>query len=80
MSTMLSQAKIAFVGAGSMAEAIIRGLIQTEVANPQNVYMMNSSNQDRLAFLRSEYGLQATSDPQTKDSYSCVKLMSLFSA
>lgn len=69
MSTNISQAKIAFVGAGSMAEAIVRGLIQTEVANPQNVYMMNRSNQDRLAFLRSEYGLHATSDPATKDAY-----------
>ncbi len=63
MSTTLSQAKIAFVGAGSMAEAIIRGLIETKVANPQNLYVMNRSDQDRLAFLRSEYGLQATSDP-----------------
>ena len=65
----LSQAKIAFVGAGSMAEAIVRGLIQTEVANPNHIYMMNRSNQDRLAFLRSEYGLQATSDPETKDAF-----------
>lgn len=69
MSTMLSQAKIAFVGAGSMAEAIVRGLIQTGVANPQHVYMMNRSNQDRLAFLRSEYGLQATSDSEKKDTF-----------
>lgn len=69
MSTTLSQAKIAFVGAGSMSEAIIRGLIQTNVAQPQNLYVMNRSDQDRLAYLRSEYGLQATSDPQTKDNY-----------
>ncbi|NOU99154.1 pyrroline-5-carboxylate reductase [Paenibacillus planticolens] len=69
MSITLSQAKIAFVGAGSMSEAIIRGLIQTKVANPQNVYVMNRSDQDRLAFLRSEYGLQATSDPAVKESF-----------
>ncbi|MDD9267696.1 pyrroline-5-carboxylate reductase [Paenibacillus sp. GCM10023248] len=69
MSTSLSQAKIAFVGAGSMSEAIIRGLVQTEVAQPHNVYVMNRSNQDRLAFLTSEYGIQATSDPQTKDKF-----------
>ncbi|OCT14131.1 pyrroline-5-carboxylate reductase [Paenibacillus pectinilyticus] len=69
MSNALSQAKIAFVGAGSMAEAIARGLIQKEVANPQHVYMMNRSNQDRLAYLRSEYGLQASSDPATKDTF-----------
>ncbi|MBP1961908.1 pyrroline-5-carboxylate reductase [Paenibacillus aceris] len=69
MSTTLSQAKIAFVGAGSMSEAIIRGLIQTKVANPQNVYVMNRSDQDRLAFLRSEYGLQATSDPAVKETF-----------
>ncbi|NOU62963.1 pyrroline-5-carboxylate reductase [Paenibacillus sp. LMG 31461] len=68
MSILLSQAKIAFVGAGSMAEAIVRGLIQTKVANPQNVYMMNRSNQDRLAFLCSEYGVQATSDQATKNT------------
>lgn len=69
MSTTLSQAKIAFVGAGSMSEAIIRGLIQTKVANPQNIYVMNRSDQDRLAFLRSEYGLQATSDPAVKETF-----------
>ncbi|SDN85458.1 pyrroline-5-carboxylate reductase [Paenibacillus sp. yr247] len=69
MSTTLSQAKIAFVGAGSMAEAIIRGLIETKVANPQNLYVMNRSDQDRLAFLQSEYGLQATSDTLTKESF-----------
>lgn len=69
MSTTLSQTKIAFVGAGSMAEAIIRGLIETKVADPQNLYVMNRSDQDRLAFLRSEYGLQATSDPLTKETF-----------
>jgi pyrroline-5-carboxylate reductase len=69
MSTTLSQAKIAFVGAGSMSEAIIRGLIQTKVADPQHIYVMNRSDQDRLVFLRSEYGLQATSDPITKEAY-----------
>ncbi|MGG1550538.1 pyrroline-5-carboxylate reductase [Paenibacillus ferrarius] len=69
MSLQLSQAKIAFVGAGSMAEAIVRGLIQTEVAQPGNIYMMNRSKQDRLAYLRSEYGLNASSDPQTKEDY-----------
>ncbi|NQX64832.1 pyrroline-5-carboxylate reductase [Paenibacillus alba] len=69
MSTTLSQAKIAFVGAGSMAEAIIRGLIETKVAEPQNLYVMNRSDQNRLAFLRSEYGLQATSDNQTKETF-----------
>ncbi|WNR42395.1 pyrroline-5-carboxylate reductase [Paenibacillus roseipurpureus] len=69
LSITLSQAKIAFVGAGSMAEAIVRGLIQTEVANPQHIYMMNRANQDRLAFLRSEYGLHASCDPATKEAY-----------
>jgi pyrroline-5-carboxylate reductase len=69
MSTTLYQAKIAFVGAGSMAEAIIRGLTQNKVANPQNLYVMNRSDQDRLAFLRSEYGLQATSDTLMKEAF-----------
>ncbi|TXK81366.1 pyrroline-5-carboxylate reductase [Paenibacillus sp. N3.4] len=69
MSTTLSQAKIAFVGAGSMAEAIIRGLIEQQVAQPHHLYVMNHSDQNRLAYLCSEYGLHATSDSVIKESY-----------
>ncbi|MEW9698926.1 pyrroline-5-carboxylate reductase [Paenibacillus sp. SI8] len=69
MSLTLSQAKIAFVGAGSMAEAIFRGLIEREVATPQHIYVMNRSNQARMEHIRSEYGVHTTSDAATREAY-----------
>ncbi|MBD0380531.1 pyrroline-5-carboxylate reductase [Paenibacillus sedimenti] len=69
MSTSISQVKIAFIGAGSMAEAIFRGLIEREVANPDNLYVLNRSDQARMAELRSQYGVNTTSDAKTREDY-----------
>ncbi|MFD0694773.1 pyrroline-5-carboxylate reductase [Paenibacillus sp. GCM10027628] len=69
MSTSLSQVKIAFVGAGSMAEAIFRGLIERKVADPHQLYVMNRSDQARMAQLRAQYGVQTTSDAGTREDY-----------
>lgn len=76
MSITLSQAKIAFIGAGSMSEAIIRGLIQTKVADPQHIYVMNRSDQDRLAYLRSGMACKPLLIPLPK-KHTCAKRMSL---
>lgn len=61
--------KIAFIGAGSMAEAIIRGLIQQEIAEPKELYAMNRSNAEQLAALRDRYGIHCTSDSGEKEAY-----------
>lgn len=50
-------ASICFYGAGSMAEAIVRGLIHRDVAPPQAISMLNRSNQERLNYLSATYGL-----------------------
>lgn len=50
--------KIFFIGAGSMAEAIIRGLIKQEVVPANNIYVNNRSNIERLQSLHNEYGVQ----------------------
>lgn len=50
--------KIFFIGAGSMAEAIIRGLIKQEVVPAENIYVNNRSNIERLETLHKEYGVQ----------------------
>ncbi|WP_409301531.1 pyrroline-5-carboxylate reductase [Peribacillus sp. SCS-155] len=47
--------KIAFIGAGSMAEAIISGLITGGVVTPSQIYVRNRNNQDRLAKLKRQY-------------------------
>lgn len=57
MSSILTQ-NIVFVGAGSMAEAIIRGLVQHLHINPQHIHALNRQNKERLQQLGSEYGIQ----------------------
>ncbi|MCG7345412.1 pyrroline-5-carboxylate reductase [Sporosarcina sp. ACRSL] len=48
---------IVFVGAGSMAEAIIAGILSNEVMDAKNVYVMNKSDDERLSFLQETYGI-----------------------
>lgn len=47
--------KIAFVGAGSMAEAIISGMIARGVVEPEEIHVTNRKNGQRLAFLQNQY-------------------------
>jgi pyrroline-5-carboxylate reductase len=63
----LRDARIAFVGAGSMAEAIFRGLIERNVAAPERIAVINRSNNDKLAQLESRYGVLTSTDPNGKN-------------
>lgn len=49
--------KIIFIGAGSMAEALIHGWVENDVVNPQAIYVSNRSNTERLAYLEQEYNV-----------------------
>jgi pyrroline-5-carboxylate reductase len=69
MTTALAQVRIAFVGAGSMAEAIFRGLIERNITKPEQIYVMNRSNQAKLDRIHGQYGVHAANDPATKESY-----------
>lgn len=48
--------KIAFLGGGNMAEALIRGLIAAGTANPEHILVADLSA-DRLAYLKKTYGI-----------------------
>ncbi len=48
---------IGFIGGGNMAEAIIRGLVEKETG-----IIVSDRRQERLAFLRDNYGVQTTPD------------------
>ncbi|RUT36036.1 pyrroline-5-carboxylate reductase [Paenibacillus zeisoli] len=61
------QYNICFYGAGSMAEAIVRGLINKEVAKPGQISMINRSSQERLDFLHSTYGVRVAANAQGKE-------------
>lgn len=49
--------KICIIGAGSMAEAIVSGILEKELYQPDHISMINSSNHQRLAELTSIYNV-----------------------
>ncbi|SDF41665.1 pyrroline-5-carboxylate reductase [Fontibacillus panacisegetis] len=64
-----SLGSICFYGAGSMAEAIVRGLIHKSVAAPKQISMLNRSNQERLTYLSQQYGVFTGNSEQDKNKY-----------
>ncbi|MBS4173384.1 pyrroline-5-carboxylate reductase [Bacillus sp. FJAT-49736] len=52
--------KITFIGAGSMAEAIIGGLVKNNVVEKHHIYVTNRSEESRLQYMRNQYGVQTT--------------------
>ncbi len=54
--------KIAFIGAGSMAEAFISGILENGLMERKNIWVTNHSNEERLANLRNSYGICSTYD------------------
>lgn len=55
-----------FYGAGSLAEAFVRGMLSSEVASKDYVWMLNRSNQERLSYLNQQYGVHITNEPAMK--------------
>lgn len=58
---------ITFHGAGSMAEAIVRGLIGRSVMLPRDIYMLNRSNASRLDELKQKYQVNVSNEPAHKN-------------
>ncbi|MGM9922802.1 MAG: pyrroline-5-carboxylate reductase [Bacillus sp. (in: firmicutes)] len=56
----MSMSNIAFVGAGSMAEAMISGITTRSNLTSNQITVMNRSNSDRLSFLQTAYGVETT--------------------
>lgn len=56
--------KVAFIGAGSMAEAIIAGLINTNYLAKDQIFVANKENEERLEGLRTAYGIQCTNNKE----------------
>src|SRR4051812_30588377 len=48
---------IVFIGAGSMAEAVIAGIVEQGAVEPQHVFVMNRSDDERLISLHNKYGV-----------------------
>ncbi|WP_311974344.1 pyrroline-5-carboxylate reductase family protein [Paenibacillus larvae] len=67
MNSSLASKRIAFIGAGAMAEAIIQGLIEKQKAGPGHICVMNNQNKQRLHELQERYGVRTASEPSEKD-------------
>lgn len=49
--------KIAFLGAGSMAEALIAGIVKKGATSPRDLWVCNRSNDTQLERLKTNYGV-----------------------
>ncbi|BAU26742.1 pyrroline-5-carboxylate reductase [Aneurinibacillus soli] len=56
---MLHDKRICFIGAGSMAEALISGLVSKKLLPAQQIYANNRGNSDRITELVTRYGIAA---------------------
>jgi pyrroline-5-carboxylate reductase len=60
----LNNKTIAFIGAGNMAEALIRGLIKAGIFSPQRI-IATDVRADRLDFFRQNFGVRVTDNNVT---------------
>lgn len=67
--TGIASMQICFYGAGSMAEAIARGLIHEKLVAPTKISMLNRSNADRLNELQERYGVQTVLQGSSNEAY-----------
>ncbi len=56
--------KVSFIGAGSMAEAIIAGMINTGYLKNKQIFVANKENDARLEELTNKYGIVCSKDKQ----------------
>ncbi|MUT65430.1 pyrroline-5-carboxylate reductase [Paenibacillus sp. NEAU-GSW1] len=61
--------QLCFYGAGSMAEAIMRGILNEKLTLPTQISMLNRSNNDRLTELNERYGIQTTLSGSTNEQF-----------
>lgn len=67
--TGIASLQLCFYGAGSMAEAIVRGLINEQLLEPNRISMLNRQNAERLTELHNQYGVQTILQGSSNDSY-----------
>src|SRR5699024_4101751 len=56
--------QVTFIGAGSMAEAIIAGMINKQFLTKEQIIVTNKENDERLAELKDKYGVVTTQDKE----------------
>ena len=54
--------KLTIIGAGSMSEALLSGIIESRLLTGQDIWVTNRSNQEKLQKLQKQYGVNYTYD------------------
>ncbi|MCQ6278002.1 pyrroline-5-carboxylate reductase [Bacillus sp. EB600] len=54
--------KLVFFGAGSMAEAMISGIVENKLMDPKNIWVTNKANKEKLSALHQKYDVTGTYD------------------
>jgi pyrroline-5-carboxylate reductase len=68
--------KIAFIGAGNMAEAMIQGILSSGLSRPEDIYVTNKQDHVRLEKLRKHWNVQIHADKkQIVDGASIILLL-----
>lgn len=48
--------KLAFIGAGNIAEALISGIVENKLLNEKQIWVTNRSNEEKLKNIQNQYG------------------------
>jgi len=73
---MLKDIKIAFIGPGVMAEAMLSGIIKNKLTNPSNI-LTSGPLEDRNQELKDRYGIQPFSDNNKAAALADVVILSV---
>ena len=69
--------RILFVGCGSMAEAIIAGLLQTKTVDKSQIFVTNKQDTARLAYMKDTYGVKTSYDKEALFSRADVVVLAM---
>ena len=61
VTDQLKDARIAFIGSGTMGEAMIKGLLTQGIVSPDQI-LASDPVEDRRAYMRNVYAVQSTDD------------------
>ncbi len=60
----MQKQKVAFIGAGSMAEAMISGLLKRNMYHPDEIFITNRNNIERLTELKNKYRVTTSTNKE----------------
>lgn len=69
--------KLAVIGAGSMAEALISGIVDNKLLNKEQIWVTNRSNEEKLQQLQEEYGVNTSYNTKEVLQYADLVILAM---